>query len=238
MKYKWLILAVIIAAVFSSCGSKENNGSQPLEGENFGKDASYALGMSFGMDLSSMLASGGIVPNLDEFLQGMRDILSGGNTRLSESEAEMKIQEAFYAIMEGYDEGAESSSQASMQEGIDFLIENSRKPGVVITSSGLQYEVITAANGPKPTPADVVQVHYEGTLINGEIFDSSYQRGTPIEFPLDGVIAGWTEGLQLMSVGSKYKFYIPQELGYGSYGVGSIPPYSTLIFTVELLDIK
>jgi len=124
-----------------------------------------------------------------------------------------------------------------MQEGIEFLAENSKKPGIVITPSGLQYEVITEASGPKPDATDTVRVHYRGTLTDGTVFDSSYDRGNPIEFPLNGVIPGWTEGVQLMSVGSKYKFYIPQELGYGPGGAGPIPPYSVLIFEVELLDI-
>jgi len=235
MKNKfWLILAVIITVVFFGC-NKGNTASSSSEGENFGKDASYALGMSIGIDVSSILMSGGIIPNLDEFLQGMRDILSGEKTRLNESEADMIIQEAFYAIMEGFQE---RGTEEIMQEGIDFLIENSKKPGVTITSSGLQYEVITETNGPKPSATDVVQVHYEGFLINGEIFDSSYQRGSPAEFQLDEVIPGWTEGVQLMGVGSKYVFYIPSELGYGSYDLGVIPPYSTLIFVVELLEIK
>jgi len=234
MKYKfWLILAVVVTAVFLGCG-RGNSGSQSLEGENFDKDASYALGMSIGMDINSILASGGIVPNLDEFLQGMRDIISGGQTRLSESEADMKIQEAFYSMMDGFQQ---QSPEELMQAGIDFLIENSRRPGVVITSSGLQYEVITETNGRKPSATDVVQVHYEGSLINGEVFDSSYTRGSPVEFQLDMVIPGWTEGLQLMGVGSRYIFYIPSELGYGAYDLGTIPPYSTLIFVVELLDI-
>jgi len=235
MKYKFLLVAaVLITAFFLGCG-KGNTASPSLEGENFGKDASYALGMSIGMDINSILASGGIVPNLDEFLQGMRDIISGGTTRLSENEAETKIQEAFYAMMGDYEQ---PSQEELMQEGVNFLIQNSRKPGVVITSSGLQYEVITETNGRKPSATDVVLVHYEGCLINGEIFDSSYQRGSPVEFPLNTVISGWTEGLQLMSEGSKYIFYIPQELGYGSYSVGNIPPYSTLVFVVELLEIQ
>ena len=123
--------------------------------------------------------------------------------------------------------------------GEKFLQENALRDGVKTTDSGLQYEVLTQGKGPKPTAESTVKVHYEGTLIDGTVFDSSYQRGEPIEFPLNGVIKGWTEGLQLMPVGSKYKLYIPYELGYGERGAGqSIPPYSALIFTVELLEIK
>ena len=124
-------------------------------------------------------------------------------------------------------------------EGEKFLQENALREEVKTTESGLQYEVLVAGKGATPTAESTVKVHYEGTLIDGTIFDSSYERGEPIEFPLNGVIKGWTEGLQLMPVGSKYKLYIPYELGYGERGAGqNIPPYATLIFTVELLEIK
>ena len=123
--------------------------------------------------------------------------------------------------------------------GEQFLAENAKREGVKTTASGLQYEVLEATIGQKPKATDTVRVHYEGTLIDGTVFDSSYKRGESIAFPLNGVIKGWTEGLQLMSVGSKYKFFIPYQLAYGERGAGaSIPPYAALIFTVELLGIE
>ena len=132
-----------------------------------------------------------------------------------------------------------AKGKTAKAEGEKFLQENALREEVKTTESGLQYEVLVQGKGKKPTAEQTVKVHYEGTLIDGTVFDSSYQRGEPIEFPLNGVIKGWTEGLQLMPVGSIYKLYIPYELGYGEHAAGqSIPPYSTLIFKVELLDIK
>jgi len=130
-------------------------------------------------------------------------------------------------------------SAKAKEEGEKFLAENAKREGVKTTASGLQYEVLEATIGQKPKATDTVRVHYEGTLIDGTVFDSSYKRGESISFPLNGVIKGWTEGLQLMSVGSKYKLFIPYQLAYGEHGAGaSIPPYSALIFTVELLGIE
>ena len=130
-------------------------------------------------------------------------------------------------------------SAKAKEEGEKFLAENAKREGVKVTPSGLQYEVLEATLGQKPKATDTVRVHYEGTLIDGTVFDSSYKRGESISFPLNGVIKGWTEGLQLMSVGSKYKLFIPYQLAYGETGAGgSIPPYAALIFTVELLGIE
>ena len=132
-----------------------------------------------------------------------------------------------------------NASKKAKAEGEAFLAENAKREGVKTTESGLQYEVLEATIGQKPKATDTVRVHYEGTLIDGTVFDSSYKRGESISFPLNGVIKGWTEGLQLMAVGSKYKFFIPYQLAYGEHGAGaSIPPYAALIFTVELLGIE
>lgn len=133
---------------------------------------------------------------------------------------------------------AEAESMKTMEEGIAFLEENGKKEGVITTESGLQYEIVTKGDGPMPEETSTVAVFYEGTLIDGTVFDSSYETGDTVSFPLNQVISGWTEGLQLMPVGSTYKFYVPSNLGYGPNGGGPIPPNATLIFKVELLDIR
>jgi FKBP-type peptidyl-prolyl cis-trans isomerase len=226
MKYKFLLILAVLIAVQGFWGCKKSGSGSPVEGENFDYDASYALGMNIG----ASLGYDGIIPNIDGLLQGIKDQLSGGETKFDEGEARMILQEAYSVMME------KEEAEALRKEN-EFLAENSRKPGVALTASGLQYEIIREANGRKPAADNMVRVHYEGRLIDGTVFDSSYERGFPVEFPLGRVIPGWTEGVQLMGVGSKYKFYIPSELGYGPGGQGDIPPFATLIFEVELLDI-
>jgi FKBP-type peptidyl-prolyl cis-trans isomerase len=187
----------------------------------------------------------GIVPNFNELLLGMKDVVGDADTRFTMEEAYAKLEEASQALREKEaalreKENAlrEQENEALRQAGIDFLLENSKKAGLQISPSGLQYEVIVEGRGAKPLETDTVKVHYEGSLPDGTVFDSSYPRGEPAEFRLNGVIPGWMEGLQLMSVGSTYHFYIPSELGYGPWGSGPmIPPYSPLVFKVELIDI-
>jgi len=213
------------ACAFSSCKDKIGTGSSPEE--TLSKDASYALGMNVG----SSLKVDSFYPNEEEFMRGMRDVLTDVEPRLTFEEAYQILNEAFTSI-------AEKRDIESRQSENEFLAENSKKAGINITDSGLQYEVITQGGGPKPTANDTVRVHYEGSLTDGTVFDSSYSRGEPIEFSLAGVIPGWTEGLQLMNTGSTYRFFIPSDLGYGPQGAGpQIPPYSTLVFEVELLGI-
>lgn len=216
----------LCAAIFAGCGNSNKNESGSAPEGSLDKDASYALGMG----LASNWKESGIVPDTEEFLSGFRDAIQGSKTRFTQDEAEMKIQQAFMAQQE------KQNSELTQKEN-EFLAENSKKSGVTVTSSGLQYEIISEGSGPKPAAADTVRVNYEGKLMDGTVFDSSYVRGEPIEFPLNGVIPGWTEGLQLMNTGSKYRFYIPSALGYGENGAGPIPPHSPLIFEVELLDI-
>jgi FKBP-type peptidyl-prolyl cis-trans isomerase len=230
MKHTFLVIGIAAAlCVFSGCGGKFGSFSKKSSSaeDGIGKDASYALGMNVG---TSMKADG-IYLDMKEFVQGINDIVFDAESRYTMDEAYQVFTEAFEAMKE-------RRKARNIQAEADFLAENSKKPGIIVTESGLQYEVITEADGPKPAYENTVQVHYEGTLVNGTVFDSSYTREEPAKFPLSGVITGWAEGLQLMSVGSKYRFYIPSDLGYGERGSGSqIPPYSTLVFEVELLDI-
>jgi FKBP-type peptidyl-prolyl cis-trans isomerase len=220
------ITVVFLCTGFSGCKAKGKSEAE-LSGE-IGKEASYALGMNFG----SSLKEGSIDPDWDEFLQGMKDVLYDNNPRYS-------MEEANRIFYEAYNEYNEKRDAAAKQAGIDFLEQNKQKPGIITTESGLQYEVLSTGDGPKPLPEDTVRVHYKGTLLNGTEFDSSYSRGEPAEFPLNGVISGWTEGLQLMNVGAKYRLFIPSDLGYGSQDRRpQIPPNSTLIFEVELLEIN
>ena len=227
--FSLLVIAVFLCAGSLGCNAngKSKTGSSDFGEKTFDKDASYALGMNLGASLKD----GDIYPDLDEFILGMRDALSETETRFDMDTAGVIFQQALNAQME-------RRNAENMGAENEYLAENSKKPGIMVTDSGLQYEVISEGSGPKPTAADVVRVHYEGALTNGNVFDSSYARGEPIEFHLSGVIPGWTEGLQLMNVGSKYRLIIPSDLGYGPQGAGpQIPPYSTLVFEVELLDI-
>ena len=221
-----LMIAGIICTGFLGCEANNKAGSSRSPDETIDNEGSYALGVILG----SNLKSDNVILNMDEFTRGIKDVLSN-STRYGIDEAQQIFQQAFSAL-------AEERDAENRQAENEFLAENSKKPGIIITGSGLQYEVISEGNGPKPDAYDSVRVHYEGTLIDGSVFDSSYSRGEPIEFPLMGVIPGWTEGLQLMNVGSKYRLYIPSDLGYGPRGAGpQIPPFATLIFEVELLDI-
>ena len=196
---------------------------------------SYALGMNVGESFSKNLkAIPGGKSNIDLFLKSFSATLKGDTTFiLTKQTAESYVNQ--YMMNKQKEE-----TELKKQVGETFLAENKLKEGVQTTASGLQYIVLKSSEGEKPQSTDTVKVHYTGKLPDGTVFDSSVERGEPIEFPLNGVIPGWTEGLQLMTVGSKYKLFIPSNLGYGERGVpqAGIPPYSPLVFDVELLDIK
>ena len=189
---------------------------------------SYALGLGIGHQLKNM----GIENfSIEDFAQSIKDVMEGKETAMTSQEAQALLNTYFQ-------EKQKAEASKAISEGKAFLEENGKKEGVVTTKSGLQYEVLTEGTGKQPKATDTVRCHYEGSLINGSIFDSSYKRGEPAEFGLSQVIPGWTEGVQLMKEGAKYRFYIPDVLGYGENGAGSsIPPYSTLIFDVELIKV-
>ncbi|MBF1555804.1 FKBP-type peptidyl-prolyl cis-trans isomerase [Segatella salivae] len=196
---------------------------------------SYALGIGIGRQLSQM---GAADLNIDDFAQAIKDVIAG-DLKLGDAEAQQIVQEFFAKQEEKQKAEAAEKGKAAKQDGEKFLAENSKKEGVITTASGLQYQVLREGNGQSPKATDTVECHYEGTLIDGTKFDSSYDRGQTATFPLNQVIAGWTEGLQLMKEGGKYRFFIPYELGYGERGAGaSIPPFSTLVFDVELVSVK
>lgn len=196
---------------------------------------SYALGIGIGRQLSQM---GAADLNIDDFAQAIKDVIAG-DLKLGDAEAQQIVQEFFAKQEEKQKAEAAEKGKAAKQDGEKFLVENGKKEGVITTASGLQYQVLREGNGQSPKATDTVECHYEGTLIDGTKFDSSYDRGQTATFPLNQVIAGWTEGLQLMKEGGKYRFFIPYELGYGERGAGaSIPPFSTLVFDVELVSVK
>lgn len=189
---------------------------------------SYGLGMGIGQNLLSM---GVKDMNIDDFVKALKDVLTGAKTEMSHSEAQAVVNSHFRQL-------AEEAYAQNKASGEAFLAENAKKEGVTVLPSGLQYEVVAAGNGKKPSATDRVQCHYEGTLIDGTVFDSSIKRGEPAVFGVNQVIKGWVEALQLMQEGAKWRLYIPYDMAYGEHGAGEmIPPYSALIFDVELIKV-
>ena len=196
---------------------------------------SYALGLGIGHQLMQMGAS---ELNIDDFAQAIKDVIGGKELKVSHREAQTIVQEYFQKQQEKLQAERAEKGKVHKEAGEKFLAENGKKAEVVTLPSGLQYQVLKEGNGKKPSAKDTVKCHYEGTLIDGTVFDSSYQRGEPATFPLQQVIAGWTEGLQLMQEGAKYRFFIPYRLAYGEGGAGAqIPPFAALIFDVELIEV-
>ena len=197
---------------------------------------SYALGHNIGHQLIGMGLKESL--NVNDYAAAIADVLGDRQPQMSHEEAHRILEDFFNDLERRQEAEAAERGKAARSEGEHFLAENKKRAGVVTTPSGLQYEVLAEGNGRRPRATDTVRCHYEGTLIDGTVFDSSYRRGMPAEFGLNQVIAGWTEGVQLMQEGAKYKFYIPYNLAYGEHGAGgSIPPYAALIFIVELLQV-
>ena len=189
---------------------------------------SYAIGLGIGQNLLSMGAQG---INVEDFAQAIADVLNRNELAMSHNEAREIVNKYFMEL-------EEKMNAENIEKGKAFLAENAKKEGIVTLPSGLQYEVITEGNGKKPSATDRVKCHYEGTLIDGTLFDSSIKRGQPAVFGVNQVIRGWVEALQLMTEGSKWRLFIPSELGYGAQQAGEmIPPHSTLIFEVELIEV-
>jgi len=197
---------------------------------------SYALGIGIGSQLAGM---GAKELNIDDFAQAIKDVISGSELKVDNAEAQTLVQNFFQEQEAKQQAAAAEAGKAAKAAGEAFLAENAKKDGVVTLPSGLQYQVLKEGNGKKPSATDQVVCHYEGTLIDGTVFDSSYKRNEPATFGLNQVIAGWTEGVQLMSEGAKYRFFIPYNLAYGERGAGAqIPPFAALVFDVELIQVK
>lgn len=222
----FLFSCILTLAVYSQPGKTPVKPATPVL-KNITDSASYAIGMS----VANFYKQQGI-KNINSSLvnRAINDVMSGKKTLFDENTANTCMNDYMSRIQS-------EKSKPRMDSGAAFLAQNGKKPGVKTTATGLQYEVLTEGSGEKPTAKDSVTCHYRGTLLDGTGFDNSYDRGQPITFSLNGVIPGWTEGLQLMTPGSKYKFYIPYNLAYGAFDYGPIPGGSTLIFEVELLSI-
>jgi len=236
LKSGLLILALFVVGTANAQKrrkGKKNKTEEVKKMELNMNDTMTKVSYSLGMNIVANLKQQGL-DSLDEaaFAEGIKAALAGDSTLVTEEESNQILQAYFAGLQE-------DKSKMASKEGEVFLAANAKKEGITVTESGLQYEVLTAGEGAKPLATDQVTVHYTGTTIDGKVFDSSVQRGQPATFGLNQVIAGWTEGVQLMSVGAKYRFFIPYNLAYGERGAGAdIPPYAALIFEVELIKIN
>ncbi|EHR40761.1 MULTISPECIES: FKBP-type peptidyl-prolyl cis-trans isomerase [Alishewanella] len=239
MRFKTKLTLVAVALLALTACQKEQKAEPAPKMDTEQAKQAYSLGVSAGRYLQSTIDEYSKISvdlNAQLILKGVQDGMAGKSDVTEE-----EIQQLLTALDETYRNEqmklAEAAAASAKAAGQAYLDENAKKDGVTVTESGLQYEVLQAAEGAKPAATDTVKVHYTGTLTDGTKFDSSVDRGEPIEFPLNRVIPGWTEGVQLMSVGSKFRFTIPSELAYGERDMGTIPPNSVLVFEVELLDI-
>ncbi len=231
-----LVLFGLIMIHFS-CSTTTSSGNKKVDLSDEQTKFSYAIGLDIGNSLKQLASDTEL--DLDALSQGIRHFIAGEGIQLAESEAAEIRQKVFTEIQEKHREKQKESAGTNAKEEEEFLAKNKEKEGIITTESGLQYEVITKGSGDTPTATDRVKVHYKGTLLDGTEFDSSYKRGEPTTFGVTQVIPGWTEALQLMQVGAKYKAYIPSKLGYGERGAGGkIGPNAMLIFEMELLGIE
>jgi len=229
MKFKTVIILVLATTLYSS----------GLSAETLLKDEKDRISYSIGLSIGTNFKQQSIDVTLEPLMAGIRDALLDQKPLMSDEEIKTTMEAFRQQMTAQMKQKKESEASNNQAEGEAFLRENAKKSGVITTASGLQYEVIRKGTGPKPKLTDTVVTHYTGTLLDGKIFDSSYKRNAPATFPVNGVIKGWTEALQLMETGSKWKLYIPSGLGYGARGAGNvIGPNATLVFDIELLEIK
>ena len=232
------VSAVLLIAVNANCSKSTEQGNTDKKGslETLTQKGSYIMGYQQGQNLK--MRQFDTEMDMDAFIQGIKDSLKG-TSQIEEKDMNNIFREFFQGLREKLEAKRKVLGEKNKAEGEQWLKENTKKEGTIVTASGLQYQVLTEGTGPKPGPTDMVTVHYVGTLIDGTEFDSSYKRGEPAKFPLNRVIPGWTEGLQLMSKGAKYKFFLPSNLGYGEGGQGAaIGPNAVLVFEVELLEFE
>ncbi len=239
MKKASLALIIGTSLILSACGSDKKEETEIVTYTTEAQKESYALGARMGMFAKEQIQTQSelnIETDKDAMLAGFTEAFDG-KAQFTEAEIQGLVQSFSTKYQVAEQSRQEASSAENISAGQEYLAKNAKREEVTTTDSGLQYEVLTEGEGESPSAEDTVKVHYHGTLLDGTVFDSSVDRGQPAEFPLNRVISGWTEGVQLMKVGSKYRFYIPSELAYGQRAQGAITPNSTLIFDVELLDI-
>jgi FKBP-type peptidyl-prolyl cis-trans isomerase FklB len=229
-------ILLLTISCWSVIAVSAQNGSAPVKFETVNDSLSYSIGLFVGADL----VKNGFTPlNVDLFMSALKAAINGEQGALTMQQAQTVFQTCQMQKNKEAEEKSKVQAETNAAAGKKFLDDNKKKKGIMTTESGLQYEIIKQGTGPKPLITDTVLTHYHGTLIDGTVFDSSVDRGQPIDFPLSGVIKGWQEGLQLMNVGSKYRLYVPSDLAYGPQQMGpKIGPNTTLIFEVELLGIK
>lgn len=231
-QFKLAGVAIAVAAALAACNKSDEAKAPKLETED--AKAAYSIGYMTGKSLEGQIPK----LDLDNYAAGLRDAYAKKPGALNAEQMKATLMAFEVRMKAEAEERMKKASSENVAKGEKFLAENAKKAGVKTTASGLQYEVLTEGKGPKPLATDQVKVHYEGKLLDGTVFDSSVARGEPIEFGLNQVIKGWTEGVQLMVEGEKTRFYIPANLAYGDRAAGKIPPGSVLIFDVELLGIQ